>query len=219
MKKTLLSLLLIAFVSISLNAQVKSGEINYSIKMKGLPAEQAAMLGEMTMKTIFNKKFVKNEIDMGMGKTTTIQSAKAKTTVTLLNIMGNKMMVETTAEEAEELANQASTDINIRETDVVKNIAGYDCKKTVVTVDGNDVAIYHTKEIKVPAIKNASTNGIDFTLIDGCPLMFTVDQGDISMEFKATNIEAKKVKKTAFTIPDGYEKISMDQLKNMGMGM
>jgi len=215
----LLTLLIIAFISFGLQAQVKSGEITYKIKMKGLPADQADMLGDLGMTTIFNKKFVKTELNMGIAKTTTIQNAKTQTTVVLMNMMGKKIRLETTAEEAEKLAKEMATNTSVRETDVITNIAGYDCKKSVVTVDGNDVIVYTTNEIKVPAVKNVNSSGLDFTMINGSPLMFTAEQGGISMEFKAVKIEKKKVKKSNFTIPSGYEKMNLEQFKNMTQGM
>lgn len=127
--------LLLFLLSSSLTAQ-ENYTIKISIKTEGLPAEMAAY-GEQDMVTYMKGDKSKTEISSMMFSSTTYMNGNTITSLT--DMMGNKSGYTTTLEELE-LAdkNEPTEKPTIVYTEEKKMIAGYECKKAIVTSIGKD---------------------------------------------------------------------------------
>ena len=139
MNKLFSTLAVVALSALSLNAQIKEGTITYAMTMEGLPPEQAAMIGDMELKSTFKNTMVLTEMSSMMFTNQTLVDDKGM--VMLMEQMGNKIAVKQTKEEMEkEEAKQKEkpADPKIEYTAETKTIAGYECKKAIVTMVGKD---------------------------------------------------------------------------------
>src|ERR1700741_4080387 len=97
MKKILLSAALV-FASFLANAQLKEGSVTYSITIEGLPEEQAAMMKGMENKVYFKNGKSRSETSMAFGTTTMVTDEKGNG-ITLMEMMGQKQFMKTSAED------------------------------------------------------------------------------------------------------------------------
>ena len=136
MKKRLFTALSALVLSaLSLNAQqIKEGYIVYDMKMEGLPPEQAAMMGDMELKSTFKNGKSLTEMSSMMFSNQTMMDETGM--VMLMEQMGNKIAIKQTKEEmekAEAKAKEKPVDPKFEYTTETKTIAGYECKKVNVT--------------------------------------------------------------------------------------
>ena len=99
MNKLFSTLAVVALSALSLNAQIKEGTITYAMTMEGLPPEQAAMIGDMELKSTFKNTMVLTEMSSMMFTNQTLVDDKGM--VMLMEQMGNKIAVKQTKEEME----------------------------------------------------------------------------------------------------------------------
>lgn len=213
------NLILVAF-TLSLYSFSKKGFFNGVIEYKveldsdELDAASKAMLGSLSSKMFFSGHKTRIEMDMGMVVNTTITDSKNKEGVILIDMMGQKYAMEMTKEDIEK-AEKENAEPKIEYTNETKKVAGYNCKKALVTMEGLDevLSVYYTDEINVP--ENDQFKGLK-----GFPLEYQINQGGMKMKFTAVNVTEKKVDDNLFTIPSGYEKVSKDELNKLfGGGM
>ncbi len=211
----LLSLILL--VSTNLNAQKKSsdfvGSITYSVTTQGeVDAQVAAQLPtEIIM--YYNGAKTRIEQKTSMGSAIIISNAETKEQVVLIDMMGQKMALKSTKEETESsIAAIAKAEVVIgTET---KTIAGYNCKKADFTQDGKKSTIWITDEIN---LKNANWQ-TPYKDINGVMLEYTQisgQDGEINMLITAKEVKKEKVKDSMFTVPTGYQEMSMTEFKKM----
>lgn len=219
MKKILLSAALV-FTALLADAQKKEGSITYSITIEGLPEEQAAMMKGMETKVYFKNGKSRSETSMAFGTTTTVSDEKGNST-TLMEMMGQKQYMKTTAEQAKK--DQAkSGDPKITYVDEKKTIAGYECKKAVIDFKdekGGSMTsnVWYTDQI--PYTQTGGKNSSQFKGLKGAPLEFTVSQQGFKMVMLATNVSLSAVPDSKFTVStDGYTEIKPEDLKRMGGG-
>ena len=139
MNKLFSTLAVVALSVLSLNAQIKEGSITYAMTIEGLPPEQAAMIGDMENKVTFKNGKSLQEMSSMMFTNQTLTDDKGM--VMLMEQMGNKIAVKQTKEEMEkEEAKQKDkpADPKMEYTTETKTIAGYECKKVIVTMVGKD---------------------------------------------------------------------------------
>jgi GLPGLI family protein len=191
------------------------GKIVYEINFPGmeLDAASAAMLPkEMTM-YIKNGK-VRNEMSMGMGMTTsTISDSKTKSAITLMDIMGSKYAIKTT--EAELKKDQPKEDPTVKITEETKKIAGYDCKKAIVTMGDKEkstINIYFTPEI---GSKDMNWSKPEFKGIDGFPMEFEMKQNGMNMHMIAKSVSTETITESKFVVPADYKETTQEELQKM----
>jgi translation initiation factor 2B subunit (eIF-2B alpha/beta/delta family) len=127
------------FTVVSLNAQIKEGLITYSMKIEGLTPEQAKKAGEMETKITFKNGKTLTEVQTIYYSTVILNDDNGS--LNLWDQMGYKMAVKQTKEELEKEAIEQKNklgDPNIEYTNETKTIAGYECKKAIVTVLNKD---------------------------------------------------------------------------------
>lgn len=225
MKKLVLSLasVLLVLASTVSYAQITEGTIEYKIEMDTDDAQMQqaiAMMSNSTMTMMFMGTAFRQDMDMGMQKTTTIfngkEGKKAKG-IMLMDVMGMKMAIDITPDE-EEKKEDPSENQKVKVTDETKDILGFKCKKVIITdEEDNEMILYVTDKIK-PAGQSANKYGGG--LVDGFPLMIEVDQAMMTMVMTATKVDEQTPKKSLFDtkIPEGYTVKTMDELQMMGGG-
>ncbi len=96
-----------------------------------------------------------------------------------------------------------------------KIVAGYTCKKALVTVNEDGVTstfeAYYTSEL---GSKMANFDSPVYKDIDGVLLEFVFSSKGINMKFTATSIEKKNLSAKDFEIPSDYTLTTQDELKS-----
>lgn len=225
MNKLFSTIAIVALSVLSLNAQIKEGSITYDMKMEGLPPEQAAMIGDMELKTTFKNGKVLSEMSSMMFTNQT--SVDEKGMCMLMEQMGNKFAVKQTKEEMEkEEAKQKDkpADPKTEYTNETKTIAGYECKKAIVTVVGKDkkeekMDVWYSDKFENPN-KDGKGRGQAFMKgFKGLPFEFSSAQGAMKFTMIAKAVSTEPVDDAKFNLStEGYKMMTMDELKAMQGG-
>ncbi len=209
MKKILIAffaLMMIAGVSGKIQAQKEfSGIVTYKVDLDSekMGPEMAAMLPKF-IKTMVRGNKTRMEMNMPMGSVINIQNGDTKEIITLMDMQGNKSVKVTTWDEisAKFPENQ---DITVREVNETMEIAGYDCKKAVVSVKEGEktqrFTVYYS-----PELGNAELNFENplFKDINGMLMQFELNDNGIELKLKATEVKKKRINKKMFEIPEEY---------------
>ena len=97
MKKIITVIALIAVSSLS--AQIKEGSVTYAMIIEGLPADQAAMMGDMETKIFFKNNKSYSEMNSMMYSVKTLSDDNGS--LMLMDQMGNKFFVKHTKADLE----------------------------------------------------------------------------------------------------------------------
>lgn len=225
MKRFLSIMMAVAIVmGISSAAMAKDfkGVITYKISYPGMEvdASMAAMMPKMATLTI-RENMSKFEISLGqMGSQMQIIDGDAKTVTSCMDMMGQKFYYIETEEDINEDIGE-NEDVTVDVTGETKEIAGYECKKAIVTVkDGEDemfFTVFFTEDI------GSSSLNIDnpyFSSIPGAMLEFEIEAGGGTMKMEAISVSKKNVSDSEFEVPEGFTKKTADEIKQMfGGGM
>jgi GLPGLI family protein len=210
MKTKVLMFIAGMFLATSINvfAQEFEGRIVYSITYPKL--DNPEMLGMLPKETTIYIKgdMTRVEANSGMGvKNITIANAKEKKATVLMDMLGQKFQMESSEADSDNENPYKNAKITI--TDETKMIAGYKCTKATVEVkDNGKVDVYFTKDLGVNS-KNASG---PFKQIDGAVLEYSMTQQGMEMKFSASTVSKEKVADSKFIIPEGYKKVTRDEL-------
>ncbi len=215
--------LVLAFMALAIAlptfAQKKfEGTITYSLEYKDLPAEMAAMAAmlpdEMVSRIKGDKTRMEQSMGMGMSQVT-ISNTKTESGTLLMDMMGKKMAVEMNKEELEKMNPEKAAQkpefkyISGEE----KEVAGYKCKKAIVSLEGvGEMVVYYTEEL--PAGANQQYEGLK-----GFPLEYTMDSGQFKVMVTATEVKTEKLDNSLFEIPDGFEKLTFEEFQKAMGGM
>ena len=158
----------------------------------------------------------KSRTDLSMSGMNTVEITDyiEKTSVSLLNMMGQKYAIKQTTAEIES-KNASEGKATVVFSDETKTIAGYTCKKATVTMN-NDGAVttfeaWYTSEL---GSKLANFNNPLYKDIDGALLEFNMKNQEVSMKFSATSVEKKSLAAKDFEIPSDYTLTTQDELKS-----
>jgi GLPGLI family protein len=214
-------IILISAIVLSTNAFAGgdgfTGVVVYNITYpEGDLDPQMASMMPKTMKMKIKGDKSRTEISMGMGTTVAIFDGEANTGVTLIDMMGQKFAMKISPDDVEkELNEQGDVEINV--TAETKEIAGYTCKKAIVTVtddkDKTEMEVYFTNELGTGGFNY--NNNPAFKDIEGVMLEYTLKEEKMTMTLTAVSVDKKKVADSEFEIPEGYKEISESDLKNM----
>jgi hypothetical protein len=161
-------------------------------------------------------KGTKSRTDLQMSGMNTVEITdyNDKTKVALLNMMGQKYAIkQTTAEIEKEMAQSGTTTVELSEE--TRIIAGYTCKKAIITV--NDDGVKSTYEVFYSSELGSKAANFDNPLykdIDGVMLEFLLKNRDVNMKFTATSVEKKSLQAKDFEIPSDYTPTTQDELKS-----
>lgn len=219
-------LVLFAFTSTVFGQKkIKEGVVKFEMSADGAEeSPEMAMLGGTTMDFYFSDVKQRMEMNMmgGMMKIQTIVPVNnPKEAAILMDMMGQKIQIIGLSEE------DLSGSYNMMNVDDImevkydekdkKEIQGYSCYKAVATMD-NGVAMeyYITEKIQPPTGVKGKAQKIG---LKGYPLEMIIDTGQgMKMVFKAVEV-SNKLPDDIFSIPDGYQQMTMKEFEEMTGGM
>ena len=215
MMKSSLTFILLFLVSAALVAgKPFDGVITYKISYPDSKFSEAQlnMFPKLMTVSIKGSK-ARTEMNVGGGTTVEIVDYMSKSKIALINMMGQKYAIkQTTAEIEKENEGQAVGTVNI--TNETKNIAGYNCKKAIVTTDDDGVKttfeVWFTEEM---GGKEANFDNPMYKNIPGVMLEFLLKTPQVNMKLSATSIEKKSVAAKDFEIPSDYTLTTQDELR------
>lgn len=201
-----LALLLLSLtIGSALKAQ-QSGQIVFDMKFPGqeLSREEQEMLPkEATM--YFKGDAMRMEMPSAM-MTTTVITVKEDVT-TLMDMMGNKIAMKADTKKSKE----AEKDVKVNVTGEKKTIAGYECKKALVTGnDGESMEIWFTDKIKTNNSWNKSYKGVDGTLLE-----FAMKGGAADIQLSAREVKLGPLNDDLFTVPSDYKVMTQEEMMQM----
>lgn len=185
------------------------GKLTYTIEYVKIPAEMKGMEAMLPsgMVTYIKGTKSRTEQDAGMGgKTVIVHDNDNMETMVMMDLFGQKMAIVPSAEEQKE----SQAEMNKMKVELVnesKEIAGYKCKKALITSPDMDfpMAVFYTEDIP-----NGSA---EFVKIPGMPLEYTTEQQGMKMKISATSISKEKVAAGLFEIPSDYERLTGEELQ------
>jgi len=218
MKKnlTLNLLLLILFTVFSFQTFAKEfkGVITYKITIEGsgVTDEMKNMMPKTMTMTIMGNK-AKSEMVMSMGKTISITDGDSKETITLMDMMGQKIAIKSNYDEIKADLEKSSK-VKVEITSETKDILGYVCKKAIVTnlEDDSEIYVYYTEELGSSAL---NFDNPQFKDINGVMMEFEIPNEQFTMKFSAVSVEKKSVSESEFTIPEGYQIKTKEEMQGM----
>lgn len=224
MKKLFSTLAAVAFTALSLTAQVKEGSITFGMTIEGLPPEQAAMMGDMETKVYFKNGKTLTEINSMMFTQQILVDDAGM--LLLMDQMGNKIAVKQTKEEMKKEAekNKDEKEPKIEYVDETKTIAGYECKKAIVTYVNKEkkeekAEVWYCEKFENPNKDGGNKNSNMYKNIKGMPFEYSVNQGPMKILVSAKEVTTDPIPDDKFTLStDGYKMMTMDELKAMGRG-
>lgn len=207
-------------ISLSLNlfAQSFEGKIVFEMSFPDFKDPQMAALLPKEAVAYFKNNQSRMEMNMMMGmKNATISDGLKKTSITLMDLMGQKYAVENNASnDAEQKKVMESTKVSI--TAEKKMIAGYMCTKALVEIPNPEKAkewikidMWFTKDLSIN--KNYMNGPIE--KIDGSVLEFSLNQSGMKINLSAKEILKQPVSDDLFLIPTGYKRMSSAELMKM----
>lgn len=225
MKIKFLSLAVALMSVVSLNAQIKEGSVLYDMKIEGLPPEQAAMMGDMETKVTFKNGKSLTEVNSMMF--TQQMSADENGMVMLMEQMGNKIAVKQTKAEMEKeeaKSKDKPADPKVEYFDDVKTIAGYECKKAIVTVVDKDkkenkVELWYSDKFENPNKEGKGKGQNVMKGIKGMPFEYSTTMGPMKIKMVAKEVSTDPVPDSKFVLStDGYKMMTTEELKAMSGG-
>ncbi|NTW32230.1 MAG: hypothetical protein HGB12_06350 [Bacteroidetes bacterium] len=222
--KKIFSFIIAGAILLSLNTscfaqktkKTSQGAITYDIKYTGdnITPAQKAQLPTSLVVTVKDCK-TKSEVIIGPVSQASITDGTTKTQIVLIDYMGTKYALKLTAQEiSDALAKVTMPKLNI--TQETKVIAGYTCKKAILTSTddegtvSNDT-IFFTEEIGCADV-NFSTQ---FKEVPGSVLEYSeVDpQVNSKVIYTVKEIKKSKVSDNIFLIPSDYQEMTKEEFK------
>ncbi len=224
MKKIVLSAVALTVLAVtSVKAQIKEGYILYDMKIEGLPPEQAAMIGDMETKVTFKNGKSLTEVNSMMFSQQA--SSDENGVVMLMEQMGNKMAIKQTKAEIEkEESKNKMADPKIEYINESKTVAGYECKKAIVTILDKDKKEIKTEMWYSDKFENPNKEGRGrgqgiMKGLKGVPLEYSSSMGAMKVKMVAKEISTDPVSDAKFVLStDGYKLMTMDELKALQGG-
>jgi GLPGLI family protein len=221
MKKIILAAIICLSSAMTITAQKNvpfEGSVKYSISFEGsgLPPEALTMLNGAESVTYIKGDKRRTDMNMAIQSTSAIMDTKAKSIVTLMDIMGQKYLIRMNESDIKK-EEQKAPEVSFKYLDETKEIAGYKCKKAEATVKSKEgkeevLNIYYTEEIPTSDLKAA------YKGLKGFPMEFVMNQGGMKMTFSTKSVSKEPVPDNKFEIPkEGYTETTMEDFqKKMG---
>lgn len=204
------------------------GTAIYEMTIEGLPPEQTSMMGDMTMKIVWKGDKVYSEQSSMMYEIKSVSDENGA--LVLMDQMGNKIYMKIDYNDPKyKEREKEQPEYKIEYTNDTKKIAGYDCKKAIVTMKtrkGEEMKadVWYTEQIpnhykKQKASGRRGQNMVYIREIKGMPLEYSVPQGQMTIRVKAKEINFNPVPDNIFNLStEGYTEIKPEQMKGMGGG-
>lgn len=221
LRNTLMTLMVVMTVSAIAGPKPFEGVVTFKITypVNKFSESQMAMFPKVMTITI-KGDMSKSEIQTPMGAQIEITNYSDKSKVGLINMMGQKYAIpETTEQIMEDMKKEPTPEVKV--TDETKTIAGYTCKKAIVTVTENGTPT--TYVVWFSEDFGAEDPNFDNPLykdINGVLLEFSMMTPQFTMVFTAISVEKKNISTKEFEIPADYTVTTKEELQSkMGGGM
>ncbi len=214
MRKSLFTLFIVLFLYNLSFSQIKEGRIIYDISYPESKGDTALMMMLPRESTVyFNADNLRMDMLMGQGLSNRLFiDNKSGDMHFLAETPGSKTDFVITSKDKKSKVKEENT---VEYTDVTKDIAGLKCKKAIVkTASGQIYNVWLTNEILV---NNAAWNE-DLSGVKGFMMEFAMSQGSINMIMSARSVYSEKVAESLFIVPEGYQKITSEDLKKFSGG-
>lgn len=230
MNKNFLTLILVCVAGFSAMAQktLSQGSVTMEITEVKSPDDQMAMALEMMKgsqtEIYFSEKGHATKMSMmgGMIEVKTYTDNSTKAFDMLMDMMGNKMWINSNMDEMAKDEKAKSTAENAKVTydkNDTKVIAGYKCYAMTVTLpEAPEVSLkgYITQEIKT----NANIiQGFQAVKFEGFPMEFTMNSDKMSLTMSTKEIKDTLDASMLVAKTDGYTKMTMEEFKAKMGGM
>jgi GLPGLI family protein len=221
MKKLLTGFTMVFIAMVTLMPLAKAqkapftGTVVFDVKAEGeIPEQAKAMMPtEMTLKLTPEKQSM--SMNFGMMEQKTISDAATQESNSMMNVMGQKLVLKVTAAQINEQRLAQGETSGVKLTAETKTIAGYACKKAVITkkANGADVTVdvYYTDDIDVSKFKFANS----IPEVNGLPLEFTMKNGPMSFKMVARSVKKENIAASEFVIPADYKQVTSEELRTM----
>jgi len=194
---------------------ISEGKITYDITYPN-PIEDKWLerLMPKKMDMYFNPVDVKTEISFGLGmiQINYLTDFENKQMYEMLKFMKKKNFALRDHDSIEQMISNIPKHI-VKFYPDTKSIAGVLCKRALVSVDDAiepySFDCWYTNQIKITN-PNWCT---PFKSIDGVLMQYRLERFNILMEFTANNISMEKVPQETFTVPEKYQQISTEEMK------
>jgi GLPGLI family protein len=190
------------------------GSITYKISYTGreLTTQEETQMPNKMIKYYANFDEV-DKIVMPMGYYFTITNRETKEFTIVYDMMGQKFYSQWVKDSTD---NKDKPEIIVSKLDETKTIAGYKCKKAVITVKSKEkdqiTTVFYTEDFK-PSFPDEDYN-IDGIILETEVLLGDADDDEaLTMVSTATEVVKGKVKKSEYEIPAGATKYEKEQLK------
>lgn len=188
------------------------GKIVYSITYPDMEMDNQMAAMMPTEQVVYVKGMMtRTDFSMGMGiNSSSIMNGKTGDMIALTDMMGTKSAVRLSADEIKKASEKSKSGTpKVTLTSETKVIAGFTCKKAVVTTDnGGKLDIYFTDNI------NSKLAGMsDYKEIKGFPMEYSVEQSGIKMKFSAKSVTPEKVSDDKFSIPADYKVMTQEEMR------
>lgn len=198
----------------------KTTKVVYSMSMASDNPQMESMKSMFEgskLEVLANDKFCRANVTLGsLTTTSTIIDATTHNAILLMTGMTGNMAMKLNADDLKKQDAQQN-EFAVTLIDSVKEIAGYNCKKAIMTTDDSmQFDMWYTTDLK---IGDLSGTPLEYGKIPGVPLEFSMHKGPLTMKCTATTIDLNAtVDSSTFdmTIPDGYKLMTLDDLKKMG---
>lgn len=198
MRTHILKLFTIAFVVVlAISASNKSddfeGSIVYELSYEDLPDAMKKQEADLPKEATLKIKGQKAVLFLGDAPTS-IADTKDSTIIILVEMFGRKAASKMPLGRFLKKYEAATEITNV---DGSKKIAGYNCKKAILSQKGIETDLYYTDKI--------NAKHFQYSKVDGFPLEFTEAFMSMKTHYKATKVKEEKVDDSAFEVPDDYE--------------
>lgn len=226
MKKHLLSFLLLvapmALMTINAQKTLDQGTIKMEITKVGSEDAQTAQMLEMMKGTAFeiifkgDESLTKTSMMGGMVRTDIKMNKESGKMDMYMDMMGQKMLVESDIDEAQKAEGQVSAEVKKMKSDT-KELLGYSTYKVnIINKDTPDMKIsaYVTEDIKAPA---NGIQGLQSVELPGFPLMVIMESPQMSMTLETKELSGDLDESALTPDASGYKKMTMEEFqKSMG---
>jgi len=215
---------MMAFLAVAVFSQITTGKVSYDVYLSSDNPQMSAYIEQMEsslMEIFFDGGKTRNDFFMGeMSTTHTISIQGEDTTLVLMdNMYLGKVALKVTENEEDESGEYS---FKVKSVELIdgetKEVAGYQCKKAVVTYDNDfSTEVWYTEEIK----PEHRVGQYLFEEIPGMPLEMTGKNFGMDMKIVAYEVSNKLSKRQinslfSLEIPKGYTLKTVEELRQFG---
>jgi len=194
--------------------KISEGEIKYEISYPNSQDNFMTSIMPSEMKLEFKDNNTYAEMSGGLGMFSAAYSTNptSKTLVQLVKIMNKKFAHVFDNKGIKDLFSEYPK-INIEYVNETKEIAGYKCKKAIITIPDENLKfdVYYTRDIQ---IKNPNWY-MPYREIDGVLMEYQIKKYNIEMKLVAKSVSDVEIKDDVFQVPTDYKKISKQEMDEM----